>query len=261
MNAVRKPGATIGAVASCAGLAIALSAGAAAAQSAPALDPEALYERCMGLARQAPEEAVAIADAWALAGGGNPAEHCMATALFTLGDYAASAGRLDRLAARVEPSQPDLAVELLLQASTAYGLSGQDGDAVATLDRAIVLRPDDGQLLLERARLLGQRGEFPAALADLDRAQELMPQNPDVYLLRAAARRRLGAFDLALSDVETGLSLDPGSPDLLLERGNIRRLLRDPEGARADWRSVIDAAPGSAAARAAETNLSRLNLN
>ena len=251
----------ITAAAWCAGMALAVPAGPAAAQPAVQLDQAEFYEQCMALARETPQEAVSIADAWALAGGGNPAEHCMATALFTLGDYAASAGRLDRLAARLAPSQPDLADDLMLQASTAYGLSGQDGAAVASLDRAIALRPDDGLLLMERARLLGQRDEFSAALTDLDRAQSLLPQNPDVYLLRAAARRRLGAFDLALADIETALSLDPGSPDLLLERGNIRRLQRDPEGARADWNAVIAAAPGTPAARAAEANLNRLSQN
>lgn len=224
----------------------------------PTLDNAALYQDCMARARLEPEEALMIADAWALAGGGDAAEHCTATALFARGDYGEAARRLDALAERVRDVQPQLAADLLAQASTAYRLSEQEEGALSALDRAIAIRPDDGPMLLERARLLGRQGDFAAALADLDRAQPLLADDPDVYLLRAAARRRLGALDLARGDVEMGLSLDPGNPELLLERGNIRRLHRDPEGARADWTAVIAAAPGSEAARAAEANLQRL---
>lgn len=237
---------------------LASAAGSAPASGQTALDHAALYQDCMARARLEPEEALMVADAWALAGGGDAADHCSATALFTLGRYDDAAARLEDLAARVQDAQPALAADILSQAATAYRLLQRDVAALAVLDRAVALAPDDGGLLLERAKLRGRQGDFADALADLDRAQPLLPDDPEVYLLRAAARRRLGALELALGDVEAGLALDPGSPELLLERGNIRRLRRDPEGARADWAAVIAAAPGSAAAHAAEVNLQRL---
>ncbi|MFC0083303.1 aspartyl protease family protein [Dyella flava] len=94
------------------------------------------------------------------------------------------------------------------------------------------------------------RGEPDAAVADLNEAIRMAPDQAAYYLARA---RALGADkqpDAALTDLDKSLSLDPKNVDALLLRAELRLWHKDRTGAAADVTVAVALAPaGSTQAR------------
>ena len=67
----------------------------------------------------------------------------------------------------------------------------QDALAVTDFDRAIKLKPDEADALLARARLRFKGGDKPGAAADLDAADALLPKEANVRLMLAGAYEQL----------------------------------------------------------------------
>jgi tetratricopeptide (TPR) repeat protein/predicted aspartyl protease len=102
--------------------------------------------------------------------------------------------------------------------------------------------------------LLGQahlsRGEPNAAIADLNEAIRLAPDQADYYLARARTQLMLKQPDAALADLGQCLSLAPRNADALLLRAQVRFWRKDHEGAAADAAAANALVPaGSAQAR------------
>jgi tetratricopeptide (TPR) repeat protein len=243
---------------SAAALALALGALGALAAPAPASEPdaEAWYRGCMQLADGDPGRALEQAEARRKAGGGTPAGHCAAVALVRLGRFEDGAKRFEALAG--EADRLDLRSALLDQAAGAWLLAGSPQRAVALLDTAIGIAPDDAGLRIDKAAPLADLGRYREAVGELDRAVALEPSSADAYAFRASALRRLERADAAAADLERALSLQPHHPEALLERGILRQLRGDRSGARADWETLIAVAPKTAAAEAARANLDAL---
>jgi regulator of sirC expression with transglutaminase-like and TPR domain len=226
--------------------------------SAQDADQQAEYKKCMTLAKTAPDKGFDAALAWRGRGGGDPAEHCTAVALFGLHQYAEAAQRLQDLA-RFSHSGPALKVKLLDQAAAAWLLAGAADRAEQVLTAALELKPDDPGLLIDRAQALAALGGYTSAAQDLSQAITLDPTRVDAFVLRATAYRKLKRLGEATSDIDQALALRPGQPDAMLERGILKLLGKDLKGARADWQAVIDAAPDSPAAKLARGNLTHLD--
>jgi tetratricopeptide (TPR) repeat protein len=235
-----------------------LAALAAQAQRLPAVEAEH-YAHCMEEARQKPAAAFENANAWRIAGGGHPAEHCADVALIGLGRYADAATRLEALADAMGKGPLELRAEVLGQAGQSWLLAGDPARAGAALTAAIALTPDDADLLTDRAEAFAGEKRYPEAIGDLDRALALDGKRVDALVFRASAHRALEQYDLARRDVDAALRLAPNEPDALLERGNIRGLTGDDAGARKDWQRVAQVAPNSAADSAAKANLAKLD--
>ena len=212
------------------------------------------YERCLGLLRTDPEEALAYAGGWEAAGGGEGAGYCAALSLLALGETERGAERLEDLARR---SGADAATRaaVFAEAGSAWTLAGEPDRAFAAATMALTLRPDDPVLLLDRAVASGSTGRYAEAVEDLDRAVEFDPYRAEAWALRGAAKRQLGRAEEAERDVARALSLAPDNADALLERGALRRTKGDVGGARADWERAARVAPDSAAAELARRNL------
>ena len=219
----------------------------------------ATYVRCLKLAETNPPSAQVLAGGWAARGGGHPAEHCAAVALFRLGHYKEAATRLDALAHQMPKGPADLVAGVLDQAGEAWLMAGDPVRAYADCGAALILRPDDAAILVDRAQAAAAAGRYDKALGDLDRVLQRDPKSADALVYRAAAYRALGRLDPALVDADRAVSLRPHSLAGLLERGNIRRLKGDKEGARADWLEIRRLAPHSPEAAAAAANLQRLD--
>jgi tetratricopeptide (TPR) repeat protein len=228
------------------------------AQRLPAVEAEH-YARCMEAARQKPEEAFNDANAWRIAGGGHPAEHCADVALIGLGRYAEAAAKLEALADTMLKGPVDLRAQVLDQAGQGWLLAGDPARAAAVLTAALALTPDDADLLTDRAEALAGEKKYREAVADLDGALKIDARRVDALVFRASAHRSLEQYDLARRDIDAALHLAPDQPDALLERGNIRGLTGDETGARKDWQRVVQVAPNSAADTAAKANLARLD--
>jgi tetratricopeptide (TPR) repeat protein len=244
-----------------------IATGAAAAEPArsPARPPPrnaeadaATYDRCLKLARQNPDAAKSLAQAWHGRGGAHPADHCAAVALVGLKQYKEAATRLEALAQEMTTAPVSLRAEVLDQAGQAWLLAGDPVRAYAASGQAVSLRPNDPDLLVDRAEAAAAAGYFDKAVADLDHVLKTEPGRVDALIYRASANRALDRLDPALADVEKALAQVPNSVPGLLERGNIRRLKGDLEGARQDWERIGRLAPGSRADMAARANLEHL---
>jgi tetratricopeptide (TPR) repeat protein len=228
------------------------------AQRLPAVEAEH-YTRCMESARERPQAAFDEANAWRIAGGGHPAEHCADVALIGLGRYAEAAGKLEALADTMTKGPTELRAQVLDQAGQAWLLAGEPARAAGVLTAALALTPEDPDLLIDRAEALAGEKNYREALADLDAALKLDAKRVDALVFRASAHRSLEQYDQARRDIDAALRLAPDQPDALLERGNIRGITGDQDGARKDWQRVAQVAPKSAADVAAKANLAKLD--
>lgn len=218
-------------------------------------DENAHYLRCLDAARRTPQAGLAAAEDWGRAGGGFPAEHCQAVALFVLKRYAEAAQGFEALAGKMMQRSPALRAGALEQAGQAWLLANRPDAARAAFDAALSFTPDDPDLLIDRARAHGEAQDFVDAIADLDAALKLAPRRADALVYRASSYRQQGELKRARADIDAALKRAPDFPEGLLERANIRRLQGDDRGARADWRKIEKLAPGSPAALAAKDNL------
>lgn len=218
------------------------------------------YRSCMALAKKTPQEGFDAALSWRGLGGGDAAEHCLATALIGLGHYQDAAGRLETLAGKAKENAK-VKAGLLTHAAQAWLLGDNPARAEAVLTAALKLTPTDSALLVDRAQARAGQKDFEGALEDLNRSIEREDRRPDAFVFRATAYRFLDKLEPALADVERALALSPKHPDGLLERGILRRLRNDKTGARQDWLAVLRVAPGTPAAEAARSNLEKMDVN
>jgi tetratricopeptide (TPR) repeat protein len=234
------------------------------ATPAPTNNDAGAYDSCINLSNTQPRRALIEAEGWAKQGGGAPARHCRALALFAMGRYDEAGRALEVLAAELDQpgtrrdpaGRERLGREANTQAGHAWLLAGQPTKASDAFSRAIALSPGDVELLIDRSiALIAAERPFDA-IDDLNRANEIAPERADVLALRSGAYRRVGTLDLARDDAARALALDPDNPEALLESGVILRALGDETAARAAWQKIITLAPESAAAGAARANLS-----
>jgi tetratricopeptide (TPR) repeat protein len=218
------------------------------------------YDACVKDALNKPSLGFERAIAWRDEGGGSPARHCVAVALYALGDYAEAAKRLEELAQEAAPLTKALRRALLGQAGEAWMAENDYARAKAVFDAALRLAPDDVDLLLQRSLALAWAENYFEALDDLNRIIELEPDHADALAFRATAYRYVGSLELAADDVERALKVVPDHLGALLERGILVQLKGDATSARADWMKVIGLAPESPAADAARGNLERLDV-
>ena len=229
--------------------------------AARAADTDAAqYDACMKRAREVPADARSRATQWRDQGGGAPARHCLAVALFNLGQNEEAANLFEALAQDSETPAADLRAELYAQAGQAWVQAGRWERAWKAQSAAVDLRPKDPDLLVDRALTLGSAGKYWEAIDDLNRAIDLAKDNVDALVLRASAYRRVNSLDLAAEDVERALALQPKHVDGLLERGMIRKAQGDLARARQDWIAVLQTRPESPAAEVARANLEQVDL-
>lgn len=101
-----------------------------------------------------------------------------------------------------------------------------------------------------RAAAYLSRGEPKAAVADLDEAIRMAPDQAAYYADRARARVADKQPDAALTDLDKSLSLDPKNVDALLLRAELRFAHKDLAGATVDATAASALAlPGSTQAR------------
>jgi tetratricopeptide (TPR) repeat protein len=129
--------------------------------------------------------------------------------------------------------------------------------ALADIDRAIALTPDDAKLHYQRGYCLSQRvqGRFQrglddseteeeanvrceAALASLERAIELDPHHDDAYFELVCVREEMGDEGAHLAALDRAIAVMPEETTLLLVRLGRRHRRGDLEGASADGRRL-----------------------
>jgi len=102
------------------------------------------------------------------------------------------------------------------------------------------------------------RDELKDALADLDKAIVLSPGRSTYYVARARAYEAGKRPDAALTDLDSALSIDPKNSDALLMRAQLRLSRNDREGAASDVKALSTMLPsGSMQAQA----VAAININ
>jgi serine/threonine protein kinase/Tfp pilus assembly protein PilF len=93
--------------------------------------------------------------------------------------------------------------------ATVYWQVGDDGKARSAIDRAIELDPEDPQNFVSRAQTLctGDRRSRDAALADMNEAVRLGPENGRLYERRAWCNFSLREYEAAVADAERAIGL------------------------------------------------------
>jgi tetratricopeptide (TPR) repeat protein len=239
-------------------LAAALFGAPAAAQQRSTDSDADVHDRCVAFVRSNPKEGLEKAKVWKEQGGGFYADHCVAMALFQLGDFAGAARRFQALATAMLGLPARQRGQALDQAGQSWLNAREPARAKAAFDAAIALVGEDPDLLIDRASASYDMQQYWDMIDDLNRAAEVAPKRADIYIYRGTAYRLVDSPDLALEDIERGLALAPNSPIGLLERGTLRQLKGDVAGARKDWTEVVKLAPTSTEGKAAKAKLAEL---
>lgn len=239
-----------------------LLAQAAAPALAPPADPglAARYEKCLDLATDAPDQAIAEAGAWS--NGGYFARQCRGMAYANLERWAAAASEFTAAAQEAEVSRDARAARYWAQAGNAWIAGSEPAKARAALDAALASGALDGLSLgearFDRARALVLLGDQKAARLDIDAALKTASADPLLWLASATLARRTGDLVRAKADAIEAYKRSSDDPAVLLEIGNIAYAAGDRAGAASAWRETISRRPGSDQARLAEERLQAL---
>lgn len=114
--------------------------------------------------------------------------------------------------------------------------------AMADLDEAIRLWPDNAFALHERGYLYNESGRWKEAAADLDTQIKLIPNNPDGYNERALARFNLGDLKGAFEDRDAEVLLRPAAADYFA-RADAAKWIGNFDLAQKDLTKAADSAP------------------
>ena len=126
-----------------------------------------------------------------------------------------------------------------------------DGQAAASAPLQAIAATDLARVLVALQR--------PAeALAELETATVLQPDNAESWLLKATLLRRLDRIDEAQTAIERAGELAPLDPLVGLEAGVIALFSGREDAARASWQSVIDLGPDSPSAQTARNYLAQI---
>ncbi len=109
------------------------------------------------------------------------------------------APRLRKWAAECAKEQPrSVAASLLCASALNYGREPKD--AIAALDRALVLHPESALAYVGRGSYKAVIRDWQGALRDLDRAIVLRPTYAEAYFERGVVHHRAGDYPLAVTD-------------------------------------------------------------
>lgn len=112
-----------------------------------------------------------------------------------------------------------LACNLMNSVSIAYDRSGRSAEALASVERGLVLNPDFAAFHLTMANLLRARRDLEAALGHVDRAIELSPNSGYAHEQRGRLLFGLARYEAAVVAFEAALALEPGKRTTLFYRG------------------------------------------
>jgi tetratricopeptide (TPR) repeat protein len=109
-------------------------------------------------------------------------------------------------------------IQALLPRAEILRILGRLDEALAAVDRALELRPDDVAALHQRGYIYGTRGQWEQALADYDRVAVLAPQHWEARRNRIATLNKLDRREEAHTAVERLLAECPPEERPAVER-------------------------------------------
>ena len=221
---------------------------------------EDTYYRCLQAADTNPEIGLEMARRWIRLKGREPAQHCEALSLMSLGDAEEAALRMQSLASQ-SASNRSIRSGLWAHAGRAWMQVNDYSRALSAFTSALVLDDRDRGVYMDRALCHAALDDLWSAIDDLNRVIDSDPESLDALVLRGSAYRRLKLPDLAYDDLNRVLMGDPNYVDALLELGLLAENRGEKESARAAWIKVLELEPESAAGNAVREHIERIDLN
>ncbi|MFV0679648.1 tetratricopeptide repeat protein [Ottowia sp.] len=115
----------------------------------------------------------------------------------------------------------------------------QKAEAMAYLDRAVALAPNQANVWYDRGSTLFTLDHYALALQSFDRALELAPSHADTWLNRGNTLRKLERPHEAISSYEHGIDVSPGHPDLWRSLGDALYAVRRFQDASACHKKAL----------------------
>lgn len=189
-------------------------------------DFDARHEACLESIAVDAEAAYEDALTWRGDGGGRRAKHCVAMALFALGQPDEAAFKLDALAGAPDGGNAAMRANFYSEAANFWLDANEPERAYASSTAGLKLAYDHLDLRVARARAYAATGRYDYAQVDLTSVLTLDPTRGDALRYRADAYLQQGELDAAKTDIEAALSLDPSVVETALLRGRINEAIR-----------------------------------
>jgi len=180
------------------------------------------------LERIAVDEELAYEEAliWRSQGGGRRAKHCVAMALFALGQPDEAAFKLDKLAKASDGGTPEMRADFYFEATNFWLDANNPQRAYKSATDGLELKYDHEDLRIARARAYAKAGRYDYAQTDLTSVLTLSPNRIDALRYRADAHFNQGDLAKAKIDIERALELDPTIIETAVLRGRINEAIR-----------------------------------
>ena len=119
----------------------------------------------------------------------------------------------------------------------------QLGEAVASYDRAIRIKPDYAEAYSNRGLALQALKQLYAAVASYDRAISIKPNFAEAYFNRGTALQELKQFDAAVDSYDRAISIKPGNAEAYFNRGTVLQELKHSDAAVDSYDRAISIKP------------------
>lgn len=113
--------------------------------------------------------------------------------------------------------------------------SDDDEAAIALMNEAIALNPNDSTFYAKRGMIYFGRGELSNAARDAEKTLALDPEHVMSYVIRAAFNMETGQNAKAIADLNTALRIDDGNKYAYYFRGIYYKQIGDRAKAREDF--------------------------
>jgi len=184
------------------------------------------HEQCLESIAEDAGKAYEDALFWSDEGGGRRAKHCVAMALFALGQEKQAAFKLDELAVASDGGSPAMRANFHSEAANFWLSANEPHKAYASASAGLKVAYSHVDLRIARARAYALLGRYDYAETDLTSVLTLDAKRADALRYRADAKFKQDKLSEAELDIEESLKLDPTSVETALLRGQIREAMR-----------------------------------
>ncbi len=150
-------------------------------------------------------------------------------------------------------------LDLLRMRAVAYAQIRNFGPAINDFSAVLTALPEDQIALEGRGVAALHNGIYGRAVADFSRLAELRPGDTGVIFLRGNAYLQDGRLDEAVQDYTTVLKAHPTDEEALFGRATARQFKGDYAGAEADLNAILAKTPAAAQALARRGNVRFMN--
>ncbi len=134
-------------------------------------------------------------------------------------------------------------VEALLQQSVQQFQAGNYESAIASLDSATEIAPDNDRIWYSRGELMGILGRDQEAIASYDRATQINPDYYEAWYNRGSALKNLNCHEEALASYDRAIQIKQDYYEAWYNRGTVLRDLGRYEEAVASYDKALEIKP------------------